>query len=76
MATALPILYDVAFQKQRFALVDAADIYQELFNRVPLTLINYEWILSNLSASRFYDALKRSIDIVASAIAFIVSLVF
>jgi lipopolysaccharide/colanic/teichoic acid biosynthesis glycosyltransferase len=76
VATALPILYDVAFQKERFALVDAAEIYQELFSRVPLTLINYEWILSNLSASRFYDALKRSIDIVASAIAGIISLVF
>ena len=76
VATALPILYDVAFQKERFALVDAADIYQELFSRVPLTLINYEWILSNLSASRFYDALKRAIDIVASAFAGTISLVF
>jgi lipopolysaccharide/colanic/teichoic acid biosynthesis glycosyltransferase len=76
VATALPILYDVAFQKERFALVDAAEIYQELFSRVPLTLINYEWILSNLSASRLYDALKRPIDIVASAIAGVISLVF
>src|SRR5205814_1283891 len=75
VATALPILYDVAFQKQRFALVDAAEIYQELFNRVPLTLINYEWILSNLSASRLYDALKRPIDIVASTVVGIISLV-
>jgi lipopolysaccharide/colanic/teichoic acid biosynthesis glycosyltransferase len=76
VATALPILYDVAFQKERFALVDAADVYQELFSRVPLTLINYEWILSNLSASRFYDALKRPIDVVASTIVGAVSLVF
>jgi lipopolysaccharide/colanic/teichoic acid biosynthesis glycosyltransferase len=43
---------------------------------VPLTLINYEWILSNLSASRFYDALKRPIDVIASAIIGTVSLVF
>jgi lipopolysaccharide/colanic/teichoic acid biosynthesis glycosyltransferase len=76
VATALPILYDVAFQKERFALVDAAEIYQEMFSRVPLTLINYEWILSNLSASRFYDALKRPIDVIAAIAVGVVSLVF
>lgn len=74
VATALPILYDVAFQKERFALVEAAEVFQELFGRVPLTLINYEWILTHLSASRLYDALKRAIDIALAVIMGLTSL--
>lgn len=74
VATALPILYDVAFQKERFALVDAAEVFQELFGRVPLSLINYEWILTHLSASSFYDALKRGIDFAAATLLGLASL--
>jgi lipopolysaccharide/colanic/teichoic acid biosynthesis glycosyltransferase len=74
VATALPILYDVAFQKERFALVDAAELFQEVFSRVPLTLINYEWILTHVSASRLYDALKRAIDVVTATVMGLASL--
>lgn len=74
VSTALPILYDVAFQKQRFALIDAADLFQEMFNRVPLTLIHYDWILTHVSASRLYDALKRPIDVAAATLGGLLSL--
>lgn len=64
VSAALPIIYDAAFHKRRFALIDAADLYEEMFERVPLSLISYKWVLANISASRTYDALKRAIDIV------------
>src|SRR3989344_4101677 len=51
VAAALPIIYDAAFHKQRFALIDAAALYQEVFEREPLSLINYEWVLANISTS-------------------------
>ncbi|MDB5238200.1 MAG: sugar transferase [Candidatus Kaiserbacteria bacterium] len=76
VGVALPIIYDAAFQKNRFALVEASDLYQEVFDRVPLSLIDYEWVLRNLSASRVYDILKRGIDIAGSLVAGIISLVF
>jgi len=75
VSAALPILYDAAFQKEGFALVDAIELYQEVFEREPLSLIDYEWVLGNATTSRLYDALKRSIDILGSIILGIVSLV-
>lgn len=71
---ALPIIYDAAFHKQRFALVSAADLYEEVFDRVPLSLIGYEWVLEHVSASRLYDIVKRLIDIAGAAVIGLVSL--
>lgn len=70
----LPIVYDAAFRKHRFALVDAIDLYQEVFDRVPLSWMRYEWILRYTSSSRIYDAGKRLIDILFALIAGSISL--
>lgn len=74
-ASALPIIYDAAFRKRHFALVDAVELYQEVFDREPLSLINYEWVLGNVSASRLYDVAKRGLDVVFALAGGIVSLV-
>lgn len=66
--TALPILYDAAFHKRRFVMVNMMDLYQEVFDRVPLSLVKYEWVLANSGISPAYDILKRVIDIVAAVI--------
>ncbi|OGG44650.1 hypothetical protein A2673_01435 [Candidatus Kaiserbacteria bacterium RIFCSPHIGHO2_01_FULL_50_13] len=63
IAAALPIIYDAAFHKQNFTLVDIVDLYQEVFDCVPLSLVSYEWILAHTGSSRGYDALKRLLDI-------------
>lgn len=75
VSSALPIIYDAAFHKKRFALVDAVDLYQEVFEREPLSLINYEWVLANIGTSRLYDILKRAIDIAIALVGGVVSLV-
>jgi len=62
--SALPIIYDAAFHKSRFMLMDVVDLYQEVFDRVPLSLTRYAWVLDQIGASRTYDALKRIIDII------------
>lgn len=76
VAAALPIIYDAAFHKHRFALLDAAELYQEVFEREPLSLVNYEWVLANVSASRLYDGVKRAIDITIGGGAALLSLIF
>lgn len=73
--TALPILYDAAFQKQKFVMVNVMDLYQEVFDRVPLSLVRYEWVLGNSGASLAYDVLKRAVDVVAATIGGAVSLI-
>jgi lipopolysaccharide/colanic/teichoic acid biosynthesis glycosyltransferase len=75
VAAALPIIYDAAFHKTRFALMDVVDLYQEIFEREPLSLITYEWVLGNVSSSRAYDVLKRCVDILGALVVGLVSLV-
>jgi len=74
-ASALPIIYDAAFHKRHFALIDAVELYQEVFDREPLSLITYEWVLGNISASRLYDSVKRTIDFTFALIGGVVSLI-
>jgi lipopolysaccharide/colanic/teichoic acid biosynthesis glycosyltransferase len=76
VSAALPIMYDAAFHKHRFALLDAVELYQELFDREPLSLVNYEWVLGNISASRIYDTVKRAIDILGAVVLGSLSLIF
>ena len=72
---ALPIIYDAAFRKRSFALVEAADLYEEVFDRVPLSLIGYEWVLAHASVSRMYDVIKRLMDIIGGLMVGTLSLI-
>lgn len=76
LQAALPILYDAAFHKRRFVMVNMMDVYQEIFERVPLSLVRYEWVLANSNASYAYDALKRVIDVIVAIVLGAVSLIF
>ncbi len=76
VSAALPIIYDASFHKHRFALLDAAELHEEIFDREPLSLINYEWILANVNASRSYDIFKRALDIAGALVGGVFSLVF
>ncbi len=72
----LPNLYDLIFSKVRF--VDMYKIYEDIFDRVPMSLIKYNWFMENIavSANKTYDFLKRAMDIVVSLMVGTVSLVF
>ena len=76
VAPLLPHLYNLIFSKVQF--IDSHKIYEDVFNRVPLSLINESWFLENISVSpKFtYDFLKRTMDIVLACILGIISLVF
>ena len=71
----LPILYDAAFHKQRFVMVNLMDLYSEVFDRIPLSLVRYEWVLANSGISVAYDIVKRGIDIIVAVIGGALSLV-
>lgn len=74
ISSALPIIYGAAFQKRRFALIDIADLYEEIFDRVPLSFVTYEWVLVAASSSHVYDVLKRATDVIGSIIIGILSI--
>lgn len=75
VAPVLPHLYSLIFSKITF--IDMHKVYEDVFNRVPLSLLGYNWFLENVSSlpSGGYDALKRAMDISLATILGIVSLV-
>ncbi len=71
----LPHLYNLIFSKIRF--IDSHRIYEDIFNRIPLSLVTYSWFLENISVSpKFtYDFLKRIMDILISVPLMIVPII-
>src|SRR6185295_13406918 len=71
----LPHLYNLIFSKVRF--IDSHRIYEDIFDRIPLSLVTYSWFLENISVSpKFtYDFLKRVFDIVIALPLFVISFV-
>jgi lipopolysaccharide/colanic/teichoic acid biosynthesis glycosyltransferase len=71
----LPELYRRYFPTAR--IIDMHELYEEVFSRIPLSQINYAWIMSNISSitPRAYDVLKRIADIVLGSFVAIAALV-
>jgi lipopolysaccharide/colanic/teichoic acid biosynthesis glycosyltransferase len=57
-------------------VLDIVDVYEDVFDMVPLDIINQDWIFRSINVSRRYDGLKRFIDIILAAPAFLFSLAF
>ncbi len=62
----LPHLYNLIFSKVKF--IDMYKIYEDIFDKVPLSLVRYNWFLENISTEIHitYDFLKRIMDILIS----------
>lgn len=75
VAPILPSLYHLIFSGVRF--IDMHKVYEDIFDRVPLSLVQYGWFLENISVTRkfTYEFLKRLMDIVLALPLFLVSLV-
>ena len=72
----LPHLYNLIFANVRFT--DMHKVYEDIFDRVPLSLLRYNWFLQNISSASHsvYDTLKRAMDIIVSLLALVISLIF
>ncbi len=72
----LPHLYNLIFSNVRF--IDMYKVYEDIFDRAPLSLVGYNWFLENISSKSHltYDFLKRLMDIVISLIVGVISLIF
>lgn len=75
VANAFPQLYNYLSGGIRF--IDAMSLYEEVFGRVPLSMINDRWVARNVSRSAhlLYDPVKRLMDIIAALVIGVVSLV-
>ena len=68
--------YGLMFRGVEF--LDFHNFYESIFQSTPLSFINNEWFLANISSARrgLYDLLKRTIDIFISLIFGLISLLF
>ncbi len=66
----LPKLFDLSFLRFKLTFLDFYKVYEDTFDRVPLSALSYEWFINNVSQSKslVYDGVKRVIDIVGSII--------
>ena len=73
-----PLLYNLSLVQGKIDILDMANLYEDVFERVPTSLISPEWLVENLSGDEhlFYTAWKRAVDIVGSIIIGAISLVF
>lgn len=72
----LPHLYNMIFSNVVF--VDFCKLYEDIFDRIPLSLLKYNWFIENISLNKnnFYDLFKRFMDIVSGTVLAVISLVF
>ena len=57
-------------------VLDASVLYEDIFDRVPLSLVSESWFLANVTGRtrRVYDVLKRLMDIVLASVLLVVLL--
>ena len=72
----LTTLYNLAFLEVNVIFLDIHKVYEDIFDRIPLSAIKESWILENISASPkvVYNTLKRAMDIVGGIILGLMSL--
>lgn len=67
--------YELLFSQIRF--VDINSLYEDIFDRVPLSLVSYNWFLENVSLSQSvtYDVFKRITDAIFAFVLGLISLI-
>lgn len=66
----LPMVYQLAFNRHLYQYADFHQLYEEVFDRVPLSLLRYDWFLKNITLPTFsvYTLVKRAFDIVGGLV--------
>ena len=66
LAGLLPTLFDLTFIKSKFIFLDFYKVYEDTFDRIPLSSLGYDWFLQHISHSKGigYEFVKRLIDVV------------
>jgi len=73
----MPAIFDLAFLKFEFTFLDFYKVYEDTFDRVPLSALRYDWFITHVSQSKslLYDFFKRIFDIVGGLVLGVILLV-
>ena len=66
----LPQIYRLAFGAHAYQFADFYKVYEEVFDRVPLSILRYDWFLKNVahSSGGGYEFFKRAVDLVGGVL--------
>lgn len=66
----VPVFYELTFLDQRVQFVSLHQLYEQIFHRIPPSLIKESWLLENVSHTPHVldDLLKRLFDIVGALV--------
>ena len=66
----LPAIFDMAFLRFEFTFLDFYKLYEDTFDRIPLSSLRYDWFITHVSQSQspIYDFFKRVIDVTGSTV--------
>lgn len=70
MERILPQLVELSFGRFAFTFLDFYRIYEDVFDRVPLSALRYDWFVTHVSQSKsiLYDATKRVVDVLGACV--------
>lgn len=65
MEKIMPTLFDMAFLKFEFTFLDFYRVYEDTFDKIPLSSLRYSWFITHVSQARnvLYTWSKRATDI-------------
>lgn len=77
-AMLVPLYYELAFLHRHVAFLSIHQLYEQIFHRIPPSLIRESWILENVSHTPhvFDDALKRTFDVAGALMFGLITLPF
>lgn len=64
----LPSIFDLSFLQFEFTFLDFDKLYEDTFDKIPLTALQYDWFISNVSQAEnfIYVFLKRAGDVIGA----------
>ncbi|MCA9366368.1 sugar transferase [Candidatus Kaiserbacteria bacterium] len=66
----MPVIFDMAFLNFRSTFLDFTKLYEDTFDREPISALQHDWFITHVSQSRslFYDLFKRIADILGAIV--------
>lgn len=70
-------VYQLSREKRNCAFIEFADLYEEVFDRVPLSRLSYDWFLTDIAPadSFWYAFMRRAIDILGGLAMLLVTII-
>lgn len=75
--TVLPTVYQLSLTNRAYQYADFHKVYEEVFDRVPLSLLRYDWFLKHITLPKtdLYAFVKRIIDIAGALVMALVTII-